>query len=299
MLRAVLLDVFTDRPLTGNQLAVFPDGASVPESIRQDLAREIGYSETVFCDPPSHPTAGDVRARIFTPAVELPFAGHPVLGTAVAVGIERGLPGGSVVTVECGVGPVPVELDAAGTGGWMRQPLPSVQPWADVEGLLRALGVAPAALAAPVEVYDNGPRHVVVAVDDVAVVRNLAPDSGRLAAVAGPAGTSVCAVTGAGSVTTRMFIPGAGILEDPATGSAAGPVGVHLLRHGLVDPGVQLTLSQGAEIRRPSTLLVRVEGLPDAVASVSVGGQAVVVGESRFTLQGSPGRIRPSPRTVA
>ena len=81
-----------------------------------------------------------------------------------------------------------------------------------------------------------------------------------------------------------MFSPGVGIAEDPATGSAAGPVGVHLLRHGLVEAGVQLTLSQGAAIQRPSTLLVRVEGLPDAIASVAVGGSAVVVGEGRFSL---------------
>jgi len=283
-MRFLILDVFTDTPLTGNQLAVFPDGPSVPEAIRQDLAREVGFSETVFCDPPSHPTAGDVRARIFTPSLELPFAGHPVLGTAVAIGQERGLPPGSVVTLECGVGPVPVELDRMGTGGWMRQPVPVVSAWVDVDELLGALGLPAGAPVAPVEVYDNGPTYIVVVVGEEATVRGLRPDHGRLAAVAGASGTSVCCVTGPTTVTTRMFIPGAGIAEDPATGSAAGPVGVHLLRHGLVDPGVQLTLSQGAEIQRPSTLLVRVEGLPDAIASVGVGGAAVLVGRGEFTL---------------
>jgi trans-2,3-dihydro-3-hydroxyanthranilate isomerase len=99
----------------------------------------------------------------------------------------------------------------------------------------------------------------------------------------GGTGTSVCATTGEGTATTRMFVPGAGIVEDPATGSAAGPVGVHLLRHGLVPPGHELVLSQGVEIRRPSVLRVRVEGLPDAVAAVGVGGSAVVVGEATFT----------------
>lgn len=283
-MRAVLLDVFTDRALTGNQLAVFLDGPSVPEAIRQDLAREIGFSETVYVDPPSHPTAGDVRARIFTPALELPFAGHPVLGTAVAVGVDRGLAAGAVVTLECGVGPVPVELDAGGRGGWMRQPLPSVAAWPDVEAVLAALRVERAALAAPPEVYDNGPTHLVVAVGDPSIVTGARPDHGRLAAVAGTTGTSLCAVTGPDSVVTRMFIPGAGVAEDPATGSAAGPVGVHLLRHGLVEPGRQLTLTQGVEIQRPSTLLVRVEGLPDAIAAVAVGGQAVIVGEATFDL---------------
>jgi trans-2,3-dihydro-3-hydroxyanthranilate isomerase len=281
-MRAVLLDVFTDVPLTGNQLAVFLDGGSVPPELRQDVAREIGFSETVFVEPPSHPAAGDARVRIFTPAVELPFAGHPVLGTAVAVAADRGLPPGSVVTLECGAGPVPVELDAAATGGWMRQPLPSWQPWIDVDGVLAALGVSVASVVAPVEVYDNGPTHLVVAVDDPGVVVGAEPDSGRLAKVAGTTGTSLCSITGEAEAITRMFVPGAGIAEDPATGSAAGPVGVHLLRHGLVPPGCQLTLSQGAQIHRPSTLLVRVEGLPDAVAGVAVGGTAVIVGELTF-----------------
>jgi trans-2,3-dihydro-3-hydroxyanthranilate isomerase len=150
--------------------------------------------------------------------------------------------------------------------------------------VLGALGVDAARLLAPVEVYDNGPTHLVVAVDDPDVVVGAAPDTGRLAKVAGRTGTSLCAVTGDGEAVTRMFVPGMGIAEDPATGSAAGPVGVHLLRHGLLAPGRLLTVSQGAQIKRPSTLLVRVEGLPDAVAGVAVGGTAVIVGELTFRL---------------
>ena len=282
-MRAVLLDVFTDRPLTGNQLAVFLDGSEVPEASRQDIAREIGFSETVFVDEPSHPTAGDARIRIHTPEVELPFAGHPVLGTAVAVAAHRVVAGGSVVTLECGIGPVPVELDGSGSGGWMRQPLPTWRDWDDPASLLDALGVAAGRLAAPVEVYDNGPTHLVVAVDDPVVVATATPDTGRLARLAGRTGSSLCAMTGNGTAVTRMFVPGLGITEDPATGSAAGPVGVHLLRHGLLPPGHELTLSQGAQINRPSTLLVRVEGGPDAVAAVGVGGSAVIVGELSFS----------------
>ena len=136
-------------------------------------------------------------------------------------------------------------------------------------------------VAAPLELYDNGAMHLIVAVHDETTVRGLRPDFGRLGATV-PDGTSVCAVTGPGTVTTRMFAPAVGIAEDPATGSAAGPVGVHLLRHGLVDPGVELTLSQGAELLRPSTLLVRIEGLPDAIAGVAVGGRAVIVGTATF-----------------
>lgn len=283
-MRFLTLDVFTSTPLTGNQLAVFPDGAEVPEAIRQDLAREVGYSETVYCDPPSHPTAGDVRARIFTPSVELPFAGHPVLGTAVAVARERGLPGGSVVTLECRVGPVPVELDDACTGGWMRQPVPTITPFAaaDVDVLLAALHLERDDLVAPIDTYDNGLVHVMVTVQP-GKGRTALPDLTRLHAIVGLATVSVAEATGPETATTRVFVPSAGIVEDPATGSAAGPLGIHLLRHGIVEPGRPLTVTQGVEIQRPSTLLVRVEGLPDAIASVAVGGSAVVVAEGRYT----------------
>lgn len=283
-MRAVLLDVFTDRALTGNQLAVFLDGPSVPEELRQDIAREIGFSETVFVDPPPHPTAGDARIRIFTPEVELGFAGHPVLGTAVAIASDRGLPGGSVVTLVCTPGPVPVEIDADGTGGWMRQPLPTWEPWVAPAPLVDALGVRVSDVAAPVELYDNGVQHIVVAVDDPDLVRRATPDLSSLGRIAGHAGTSLCAVAGPGAGVTRMFMPGGGIVEDPATGSAAGPIGIHLLRHGLLDPGTQLTLVQGVEIKRPSELHVRVEGMPDAIAGVGVGGSAVIVGEVTFRL---------------
>lgn len=281
-MRAVLLDVFTDEPLTGNQLAVFLDGAEVPPALRQDVAREVGFSETVFVDPPSHPTAGDVAVHIFTPEAELPFAGHPVLGTAVAVAADRALDGGSVVTLECGIGPVPVELDGDGKGGWMRQPRPTVERWQEDYALIEALGLPGGAVVAPVELYDNGPRHLVVAVRDETIVRSLQPDTGAIARLAGSIGVSVCSTTGPDTVVTRMFMPGAGIVEDPATGSAAGPIGVHLLRHGLVEPGRELTLSQGREINRPSILKVRVEGLADAIAAVGVGGAAVIVGELTF-----------------
>lgn len=278
-MRATILDVFTDRALTGNQLAVFVDGPSVPEELRQDVAREIGFSETVFVDPPPHPTAGDARVRIHTPEVELGFAGHPVLGTAVALAAARGLPGGSVVTLVCGPGPVPVELDEEARGGWMRQPLPAIESWMAPAPLVDALGVRIQDVIAPVELYDNGVRHLVVAVDDPDLVLRATPDHSRLARIAGTIGTNLCALTGPGEGVTRAFMPGGGIVEDPATGSAAGPIGVHLLRHGHLEPGSLLTLSQGQAINRPSQLHVRVEGLPDAIAAVGVGGRAVVVGE--------------------
>ena len=209
-----------------------------------------------------------------------------MLGTAVAVAADRGLPAGSVVTLECGAGPVPVEIDAERTGGWMRQPLPTWEPWMAADAVL----AAPSASRGPtsrhrVEVYDNGvhpPRRG---------RRRRRPRAGRpcpttaaWATSPGTTGTVALRRHRSGAAVTRMFMPGGGIVEDPATGSAAGPVGVHLLRHGLVEPGGLLTLTQGAQIQRPSTLHVRVEGLPDAIAGVGVGGTAVIVGELTFRL---------------
>lgn len=277
-LRFVVLDVFTDTALAGNQLAVVLGGADLADGRRQDIAREFGFSETTFTGPPSHPTAGDARVRIHTPEVELPFAGHPTLGTAVALGLEGGLPGGAVVTLELGVGGVPVELDDDGGGGWMRQPLPTFGPWdGDRAALLDALGVADDAVRAPIEVYDNGVRHAFVLVHDPAVVAGARPDAGRLAGAAPGTGVSLCAATGPASAVTRMFHPSAGVVEDAATGSAAGPLGVHLLRHGLLSPADELVVAQGAEIRRPSELRVRVDGWGDRIAGVFVGGRAVLV----------------------
>jgi trans-2,3-dihydro-3-hydroxyanthranilate isomerase len=267
-------------------LAVVLDGAALPDDRRQAVAAEFGFSETTFTGPPSHPTAGDVRVRIHTPLIELPFAGHPTLGTAVAVAAERALPGGSVLTLELGVGGVPVELDADGGGGWMRQPVPTVAVWpADRHGaLLAALGFDPSVVVAPVERYDNGVPHAFVVVSSPDVVAGCTPDLGTLGAVAPGCGVSVCAITGETAAVTRMFHPSAGVAEDAATGSAAGPLALHLLRHGLLSPGRELVIDQGAAIGRPSRLLARVEGLPDAVAAVAVGGRAVIVGTGELRL---------------
>ncbi len=160
--RYLVADVFTDVPLQGNQLAVFTDASALAEEVLQPLARELSLTETVYVLAPAQ--GGDARIRIFTPTAELPFAGHPVLGTAIALGIARGL---ERVTLETGAGIVPVSLrgeraDAsARTGfGTMRQPIPTWQPYAHERELLDALGVTSSRL--PLELYVNGPRHVYV-----------------------------------------------------------------------------------------------------------------------------------------
>jgi trans-2,3-dihydro-3-hydroxyanthranilate isomerase len=276
--RYFVVDVFTDTPLQGNQLAVFTDARPFSSEQMQRLAREMNFAETVFILPPQG--GGDVRARIFTPATELPFAGHPVLGTAFVAGAALGA---DTVRLETGLGVVPVELDRSGgriTFGWMDQPVPSWQPYERQAELLAALGVEASLL--PVEGYRNGPLHVYVQLDGQAAVAGLQPDFGALGKLEG---IGVSCFAGAGTRwKTRMFAPSLGVQEDPATGSAAGPLAVHLARHGRIGFGDTIEIRQGAEIRRPSVLYARAEGTADSVRRVRVGGQAMLVARGEFRL---------------
>jgi trans-2,3-dihydro-3-hydroxyanthranilate isomerase len=273
-----VVDVFTDTPLEGNQLAVFADARSFSDQQMQRLAREMNYAETVYILPPR--AGGDVRMRIFTPSTELPFAGHPVLGTAFVAGAALG---GDAVRLETGLVVVPVELDRRDgriVFGWMDQPVPSWQPFERRTELLAALGVEDSPL--PVEAYRNGPLHVYVQLDSQDAVAGLRPDFGRLGSL-GEIGVSCFAGAGA-HWKTRMFAPGLGVQEDPATGSAAGPLAVHLARHGRIGYGQRIEIRQGAEIGRPSVLYAQVEGSADSVRRVRVGGQAVLVARGEFRL---------------
>lgn len=275
--RYVVVDVFTDTPLAGNQLAVFTDAREIPEAELQRLARELNFSETTFVFPPD--AGGHVKMRIFTPSTELPFAGHPTLGTAFVLAGPLQL---TEIRIETGRGVVPVRVEREGariTFGWMEQPLPSIEPFDHADELLAALGVES---ELPVELYDNGIQHVYIALgsrDDVAALR---PDLERVSAI-GPYGIN-CFAGGGRSWKTRMFHLGFGVAEDPATGSAAGPLALHLARHGRIGFGDEIEIEQGAEIGRPSTLYARVDGTDGAVERIAVGGAAVIVarGEFRF-----------------
>jgi len=271
----VILDVFTDTPLEGNGLAVFPEGAAVPEDRLQAIAREMNLSETVFVLPPEGD--GHARIRIFTTVEELPFAGHPVLGTAYYLADRDGL---DRVVLEAGVGPVPVEFareDGRLGIGRMSQPIPTWEPYDRAGELLAALGVARSEL--PVERYVNGPEYVNIVLDDPERVAALRPDMNALAEL----GVAVSCFAGSGKRwKTRMFAPGLGVNEDPATGSAAGPLAVHLVRHGRIGYGDEIEISQGAEIARPSTLYARVLGEGDRVDAVEVAGSAVLVARAEL-----------------
>ena len=277
--RYIVADVFTDTPLQGNQLAVFTDGRGLPGEQMQRAARELNLSETVFFLPPEQD--GDLRIRIFTPASELPFAGHPVLGSAFLAGE---LLGTSAVRLETGAGVVPVELERKGediVSGRMEQPIPDWAPYEHPERLLAALGVPGSGL--PVEAYPNGPRHVFVALDSEAAVAALRPDLGALAGLGDDIGVN-CFAGGGPRWKTRLFAPGLGVPEDPATGSAAGPLAIHLARHGRTAFGQEIEIRQGAEIGRPSVLYARVDGSPQRIERVLVGGSAVIVARGEYRL---------------
>jgi len=277
-----ILDVFTNRPLAGNQLAVFEDAGDVPEVLLQALALEIGYSETVFLYPPD--AGGDGRMRIFTPAKEVPFAGHPTLGAAIVLS-ER-LARDDVV-LETGRGLVPVTITRASglaPRGTMQQPIPSVVPLSAPNPLFSALGVERSVL--PVTLYDNGLPHVYVMLErpeDVAAVK---PNGNALTDIARHLGLPVVGFnvfSGADlEWKTRMFAPADGVFEDSATGSAAGPLALHLARHGLIPWDTEIRIAQGAEMGRPSELFARASLIDNQVGRIEVSGHALAIGGGWF-----------------
>jgi trans-2,3-dihydro-3-hydroxyanthranilate isomerase len=282
MRRYTVADVFTDEPLQGNQVAVFTDATGLSAETMQRAAREMNLSETVFVFRAEDPNA-HLRVRIFTPTTELPFAGHPVLGTAFVVGRAMG---SNVVRLETGLGIVPVTLERANGGapyyGEMEQFVPPVEPFAAVDDLVAALGAAPAPGALPIEGYRNGPVHVYVEFPSPEAVAALRPDIGALERL-GTYGISCFAGSGE-HWKSRMFGPALGVAEDPATGSAAGPLAVHLVRHRRIEPGTDIEIVQGVEIGRRSVLRARAEGSAERIERVFVGGSAVIVARGEYKL---------------
>ncbi len=300
-IRYYQLDVFTTEPFGGNQLAVFFD-AQLTDAQMQTIAREMNFSESVFIVPPTDPDAA-ARLRIFTPQVELPFAGHPTIGAtfALAASGRIGPDTTSPIALETGVGPLAIELlfeNGRLSFAWMRQPLPTFETWSgDRAALAASLGLSESDLHAtlPIERGSAGVPFVYIPLASEQALDNSQPGPG-LGAALGPAlGHSERhpggylfvppASQSALPVSARMFAPGMGIAEDAATGSAAGPFGVYLTRHGLarVEDGLaRITVAQGVRMGRPSRLFVTIEQSGSAVSEVRVGGEAVVVAQGDF-----------------
>jgi trans-2,3-dihydro-3-hydroxyanthranilate isomerase len=297
-LRYLHLDVFTEQPFEGNQLAVFPDPSDVSGETMQRIANEMAFSETTFILPPED--GGDVRMRIFTPQAELPMAGHPTIGSTFALA-ETGRiePSRRQFVFELGVGPTPVELEweeGRLAFAWMTQRLPDFGPAIDDrEALAEALGLRADDLAAsPAQVVSCGVPFLFVplrhrqAVDAVAIERRALVAA--LAGVGEPEhGVFVFSQEpGAGpeDVYSRMLAPGLGIAEDPATGGASGPLGAYLLHYGLVAPekARRLLSLQGVAMGRPSRIHIDIESDDGGITRVRIGGRSELVGtgELRF-----------------
>lgn len=293
-----LLDVFTRHPFGGNQLAVFPAAPALEPALMQRIARELNLSETVFVLPPSSPKATH-RMRIFTPGVELPFAGHPTLGTASLLASLQSAGGNAAFVLEQGAGPVPVRvsrLDDGSWEAWMTAPrIPEeVGTAPSAEALASMLGLQPSdvmtGVRGPLQL-SAGVGFTFIPLTSVDAVSRAHLDLSRwrsvLAETAGP--HVYCFTTdmarGPLAIRSRMFAPAMGIEEDPATGGAAVALAGYVARHHQGDePTVTWTISQGIEIGRPSELLLEVDRAGSTIREVRVGGTSVLMGEGTLRL---------------
>jgi trans-2,3-dihydro-3-hydroxyanthranilate isomerase len=300
--RYLHLDVFTSTRFEGNQLAVFPDAVGLTAEMMQQMAQEMNFSESTFVLPRERADT-DVRMRIFTPGRELPMAGHPVIGSTIALAQEGVIPDGQKRFVfGLGVGPLPVDLewrDGAPSFVWMTQLRPTFGPVIDdVAGVARVLGVAEADIRAagtPIQSISCGVPFVFVPLPSREAVDRAALNTSALGDLHVPTDVEplffLFAVEGGGgdrpTAYSRMFAPAAGIAEDPATGSAAGPLGCYLVKYRLVPPdrAREMTTLQGAKMGRPSWLHISIAGTRDDITEVKVGGKAVIVGQGSLFVE--------------
>jgi trans-2,3-dihydro-3-hydroxyanthranilate isomerase len=294
-------DVFTDTRFEGNQLAVFPEPAGLTADDMLRIAREMNFSESTFLFP-AEAAGTDVRMRIFTPGEELPIAGHPTIGTTFALVQEQRItPGQAQFVFGLGVGPTPVSLEWKGNAldfAWMTLPLPTFGPEVgDRDAFARSLGLKTGDLAkGPVQPVSCGNLFLFVPLASRAAVDRVSIDRAAYAACLQTAGLNELPVfiltldragaRGDETVYSRMLAPGFGIAEDPATGSASGPLGAYLFRHGLVprDRLTQFVSLQGVKMLRPSRIHVSIDARGDEITRVRVGGRSVLVGEGRITI---------------
>jgi trans-2,3-dihydro-3-hydroxyanthranilate isomerase len=295
--RFVQVDVFTERVFGGNPLAVVFDAADLGDAEMQAIAREMNCSETTFLLPPTRPDCA-ARVRIFTPARELPFAGHPTIGTAWVLATEKRLPPNNLrFNLEEGIGPVEVTLEGEPTRPsflWMRHGEARFGPaLPDRAGFARALGLAESDLLAgqPVRTGSTGNTFLYIPLCDRDTVDRARLDVPALLAAQGEGpnlGVFVFAPDAdprAGTVYSRMFAPHtSGVPEDPATGSASGPLGAYLVERGLVAPAetVDIVSEQGTRMGRQSFIQIRVGMSGGRIREILVGGRVVPVIEGRL-----------------
>jgi len=288
--RYTVVDVFTTEPLAGNPLAVFPDASEFDETTMQKVARELNLAETAFVLPATRKDC-EARVRIFTPAKEMAFAGHPTVGTAFVLLQEKAvLRSSAAFSLEEEVGPVPIRIE------WGERPLIWLRMPATREGkfqnyflVAKALGLEPQDLL-PMrpQLLSAGNPTVVVAANDKATVDRAWLDLAGLKTLKGTEKEPFCVFlftpTPDGAYS-RMFAPECGIPEDPASGSCVAPLAVFMMRHGLIAPvaGTRFVSEQGTKMGRRSLLHVEIQG-KDAVGGIYVGGHVTPIVEAVMTL---------------
>jgi len=305
--RYLHLDVFTSTPLEGNQLAVFPEPQGLTTGEMQAITREMNFSESTFIFPPEAPGT-DVRMRIFTPADELPMAGHPTIGSTFALAHEGVIaPGREGFVFGLGVGPTPVSLEWKGRDldfAWMTQKNPEFRASIDDRAAFAAaIGIAERDLVAvPPQVVSCGVPFLFAALTTRAAVDAVTLDQRAFDGVCRAAGLSghenalfiFTTESGAEDVYSRMLAPGLGVGEDPATGGASGPLGCYLHRHRLIDRAKlpHVVSLQGAKMKRPSRIHISID-TEDA-------GNASAAGVERATKrERNGGRLSEQPQAAS
>ena len=292
--RYVHYDVFTDRRFGGNQLAVFPEAAGLPVPTMQQIAREVGFAETTFVTGAERPGT-DVRMRIFTPGTELPMAGHPVVGSTFALAREGFIAADRTDWVfGLNIGPTPVSMKWSGSRldfVWMTQRAPEFgRMFEDVGRVAAALGLSEGDIRAtqlPVQQVSCGVPFVFVPLASRAVVDRAMPDVRLLDFEAYLFTTDRAGASDSATTYSRMFAPALGVGEDPATGSASGPLGCYLVHHSLVTPEQAHTMLnlQGVRLGRPSWIHISIESTGGEISRVRVGGTSVFVAEGTMEVE--------------
>jgi trans-2,3-dihydro-3-hydroxyanthranilate isomerase len=287
-------DVFTDRRFGGNQLAVFPEAAGLAPRTMQQIAREINFAETTFVTAAEHPDT-NTRMRIFTPGSEMPMAGHPVIGSTFALARSGAISAGQGDwTYGLNIGPTLVSLEWDGARlefAWMTQRLPEFGPiFDDVGRVARAVGVREDDIRGtglPVQRVSCGVPFVMVPITTREAVDSATPVSRVLDFEAYLFTTDRRGASDSADAYSRMFAPRLGVPEDPATGSASGPLGAYLVKHLLVSPlrAEKMLNLQGVRLGRPSWIHISIETANGHTSRVRVGGTAVFVAEGTMEVE--------------
>ena len=293
-----VVDVFTTTPMEGNPLAVFPVAAGISDAQMQKIAGELNLSETVFLFESGNPEAA-ATARIFTPRREMDFAGHPTIGSAFVLAQRKEL--GQRFVIEENVGPVPIDVDRDGAGNpvfWLTTPPITFFETLSPSLCARLLGIPEDDIlpSAPPQFVSAGSPFLFVALNSPQAVERVEFQQAHLNEALGSVnsvGTFVFSrmspqSTSNFNVSSRMFAPHNGIPEDPATGSATGPLAAYMMKYGLLPTphDVEFVSEQGAKMGRRSVLNVRVTAGSDPV--IKIGGSAVTIASGRFLLSSAP-----------